>query len=291
MQYNILSNSHDIWTVCIPAQIVRSFLRSQTWQSQRKEILDQNTVATVLTDEFVEYTFIQNTHIPAGADETIYYQCYQKTNEYLAKMGISFDDVVRTWIYLDDIDASYSAFNDQRDRFYREHGVFDKRVPASTAIGIPTRNECKMVCHVLAARKLSDQVSIHAVPSPLQCSAMDYKVSFSRALEIKTGGYRRLLISGTASIDAEGRTVYTDSIEKQTEQTAKVTDALLASNAMTPQHITRLLSYTKRHEECEFAKQFVGKWLPEQAEVLDVHADICRDDLLFEIEAEAMFFK
>jgi enamine deaminase RidA (YjgF/YER057c/UK114 family) len=235
---------------------------------------------------------MQNTHVSIDEpDDQIYYQCYEKTAEDLAKMNLSFADVIRTWIYLDDIDSVYPTFNEQRDRFYREQGVFDRLVPASTAIGISTHKGHKMFCHVLAVRKLSDQVDIHTVQSPLQCSAMDYKVSFSRALEIKTPQYRRLLISGTASINAEGKTVYIDSIEHQAEQTSKVTDALLESNGMTQQHITRLLSYTKRYQDCPYTAQFVRRWLPDNDGILNVHADICRAELLFEIEAEAFLLK
>ena len=83
MQQKRDSNHLDLWTVTIPAHIVRSFQQSQVWRCERTELLAQNTVATVLRDEFVEYTFIQNAHLADGADETIYYQCYQKTSEYL----------------------------------------------------------------------------------------------------------------------------------------------------------------------------------------------------------------
>ena len=289
MRHDSQTNSPNIWMDSVPEHIVRSFHDCQAWQSERTEVLGGNTLATVLTDEFCEYTFIQNTHVDAETD-TIYYQCYEKTARDLEKMGVSFDHVVRTWIYLDDIDTTYTDFNRQRDQFYREQGVFDRLVPASTAIGISAQNEPKMISHVLALKKRSDQVVVRAVESPLQCSAMDYQVSFSRALEIQTPDYRRLLISGTASINAEGQTVYIDSIEKQTEQTAKVIDALLASNQMELRHITRLLSYTKIAEDCEFTSQFIEKWLPANDGVMNVHADVCRDNLLVEFEAEVVIF-
>lgn len=291
MQHEVNSNLLDIWTVTIPAQIIHSFQRSQAWQAERIEVLEGDTAAMVLSDQFCEYIFIQNTHVSNKADEDVYYQCYKKTAVDLTKMGVTFDHVVRTWIYLDDISRSYAAFNEQRDRFYREQGVFEKRVPASTGIGISTENGHKMFCHVLAVRTLSETVRIYPVESPLQCSAMDYKVSFSRALKIETPGYRRLLISGTASINAEGETVYIGSIKKQAEQTANVAEALLESNQMTPQHITRLLSYTKQYDDCPLTDQFVKKWLPDNNEILNVHADICRDELLFELEAEALLLK
>ena len=38
------------------------------------------------------------------------------------------------------------------------------------------------------------------LPSPLQCPALEYGSSFSRAAELRTPGWRRVVVSGTASI-------------------------------------------------------------------------------------------
>ncbi|MBI4530416.1 MAG: RidA family protein [Candidatus Latescibacteria bacterium] len=46
--------------------------------------------------------------------------------------GLSFRDVIRTWIYINNIERDYTAFNRVRTQFYREREVM--RLPASTGI-------------------------------------------------------------------------------------------------------------------------------------------------------------
>ncbi|MBM3748195.1 MAG: hypothetical protein FJW34_20625 [Acidobacteria bacterium] len=46
--------------------------------------------------------------------------------------GASWQDVVRTWYYLRDIDRDYAAFNEERTAFYRELEL--DPLPASTGI-------------------------------------------------------------------------------------------------------------------------------------------------------------
>ena len=46
--------------------------------------------------------------------------------------GATWQDVVRTWYYLRDIDRDYAAFNEERTAFYKEVGL--DPLPASTGI-------------------------------------------------------------------------------------------------------------------------------------------------------------
>ena len=46
--------------------------------------------------------------------------------------GATWNDVVRTWYYLRDIDRDYAAFNEERTAFYREAGL--DPLPASTGV-------------------------------------------------------------------------------------------------------------------------------------------------------------
>lgn len=46
--------------------------------------------------------------------------------------GATWQDVVRTWYYLRDIDRDYAAFNEERTAFYQEVGL--DPLPASTGV-------------------------------------------------------------------------------------------------------------------------------------------------------------
>ena len=48
--------------------------------------------------------------------------------------GMDFSNIVRTWLYLDELLQWYDPFNRVRDDFFRKRGVFDDLVPASTGI-------------------------------------------------------------------------------------------------------------------------------------------------------------
>ena len=66
-----------------------------------------------------------------------------------------------------------------------------------------------------------------AVPSPLQCPALDYGSSFSRAVELVAGDHRRLFVSGTASISPEGHTLHVGDVDAQVARTMEVVEAML----------------------------------------------------------------
>lgn len=279
----------DVWTNAIPSHIADSLRSASNGQRVKDVTLNDNLAATVLSDAFCEVAFIRNAHVETRVlDEQVYYRSYQRSADGLAELGMSFSDVVRTWIYLKNMDHTYAPFNAQRDRFYVDNEVFSRRVPASTAIGKPQNTGAEMVLHILAVKPLRQDVVIQPVPSPLQCSAMNYKVSFSRAMEIQTPAYRRLLISGTASIDSQGKTVFEKDLSRQADRTVEVIEALLHSRGMTTSSLTRVLGYTKKDDNLAYGDRYIKKWVPATGHSLHVQGDVCRGNLLFEIEADAL---
>ncbi|HEX9047707.1 MAG TPA: hypothetical protein VF988_11840 [Verrucomicrobiae bacterium] len=122
----------------------------------------------------------------------------------------------------------------------------------------------------------------------MQCPATEYRSSFSRAVEMMFSDHRTLMISGTASIAADGRTVFADSTVKQIHLTLDVVEALLKSRGMDWQNTTRAVAYFHDiralpvFEECCRERGIPA--LP----LAPAHATVCRDDLWFEIELDAM---
>jgi enamine deaminase RidA (YjgF/YER057c/UK114 family) len=133
---------------------------------------------------------------------------FERAKDLLGEHGFRFEDTVRTWIYLDRLLEWYGEFNAVRNAFFEEQGLFTRRVPASTGIGAANGSGSAMVMDLLAIRPKSGQTVIATVDSPLQNPALDYKSAFSRAMEIRTPTHRSLMVSGTASIDPAGRTIF-----------------------------------------------------------------------------------
>ena len=216
------------------------------------------------------------------------YAVFEKMEQLLGQAGMVFTDVIRTWVYLTRLLEWYGEFNTVRTRFFRERGVFDKLVPASTGIGAGSAAGEAMVSALLAVKPKHDGVKIFEVPSPLQCPAIEYKSSFARAVEIQQPGSRLLTISGTASIAQGGDTLHVGDTAKQIELTMQVVHEILKSRGMDWQNTARAIAYFKDINETHLLERYcIEQHLPDLPIAIS-HADVCRHNLLFELELDAV---
>ncbi len=214
-------------------------------------------------------------------------QLFEAMEEALSLAGLSFTDTVRTWLYLDRLLDWYDPFNVIRTQFFQERGVFDHMVPASTGIGAGNPAGAAIIGDLLAIRPKTGRLTATPVPSPLQCPALDYKSSFSRAVEIARPAGRELLISGTASIHPDGRSAHVDNVEKQIALTMEVVAAILHSRQMDWADATRGIAYVKDMADAPLLRQYCREHAMPDLPVALSHADVCRHDLLFELELDA----
>lgn len=216
------------------------------------------------------------------------YAVFEKMERLLKQADMAFTDIARTWIYLNELLQWYDEFNAVRSGFFEERGVFDKMVPASTGIGAGSAAGEAMVSALLAVKPKHDGVKVFAVPSPLQCPALDYKSSFARAVEIRQPGSRLLTISGTASIEPGGQTAHVGDTEQQIALTMEVVYEILKSRGMGWGDTARAIAYFKDINKAHLLEQYcIEHKLPELPVAIS-HADVCRRDLLFEIELDAV---
>ena len=125
--------------------------------------------------------------------------------------------------------------------------------------------------------------------------AYDYGSAFSRGMRIELGKFVLLLISGTASIDDQGRTLYEGDLRAQTRRTFDNITALLAAEGATWKDIVRTTCHLRdierdykafNEERTAFYKEESLNPVPAST---GIQAILCRPDLLVEIEAIAMF--
>ena len=125
--------------------------------------------------------------------------------------------------------------------------------------------------------------------------AYDYGSAFSRGMRIDLNGLTILLISGTASIDEQGQTVYVGDFRAQQRRTYDNISKLLASEGATWHDIVRTTCYLRDIERDyqafneERTKFFREQGLDPLPASTGIQAILCRPDLLIEIEAIAMF--
>jgi enamine deaminase RidA (YjgF/YER057c/UK114 family) len=213
---------------------------------------------------------------------------FEKMETLLKQADMEFTDIARTWLYLNNLLDWYDEFNAVRTKFFREHGTFEKMVPASTGIGAGSAAGEEMVCALLAVKPKHDGVKVFAVPSPLQCPAIDYKSSFARAVEIDQPGSRLLTISGTASIEPGGATAHLGNTEKQIELSMEVVHGILKSRDMDWADTARAIAYFKDDSDAHLLAEYCDRHNIPNLPVAISHADVCRHDLLFEIELDAV---
>jgi enamine deaminase RidA (YjgF/YER057c/UK114 family) len=119
--------------------------------------------------------------------------------------------------------------------------------------------------------------------------------SFSRGMRIDIGGVAILLISGTASIDENGRSVHMGDFPAQLRRTFENITGLLKSEGATWHDVVRTTCYLRdidrdydvfNTERTAFFKEQGLDPLPAST---GIQAILCRPELLIEIEGIAMF--
>jgi len=119
--------------------------------------------------------------------------------------------------------------------------------------------------------------------------------SFSRGMRIDLNGLSILLISGTASIDEQGKSVHIGDFRAQMKRTLENITGLLASEGCTWHDIVRTSCYLRDIERDyeafneERTAFFSEQGLDPLPASTGIQAILCRPELLIEIEAIAMF--
>ena len=252
-------------------------------------MLDGQCVGITYEDDVATYCFLPRvvaTDLSVGREAQTA-AVFERIEGALQTVGMAFTDVARTWIYLDRLLEWYDEFNVVRTAFFESRQVFDHMVPASTGIGAANPAGAACLIDTYAIKPKSDAVTVRAVPSPLQCAALDYRSSFSRAVEIDYPNLRELTISGTASIHPGGATAHVGDIRRQIELTMQVVEALLHSRDLSWDDAVRGIAYFKTLEDLPVYEAVCAEMGLPRLPVAVAHADVCRDDLLFELELDA----
>ncbi len=119
--------------------------------------------------------------------------------------------------------------------------------------------------------------------------------SFSRGLRLDLGNTSIILISGTASIGANGESLHIGDFRAQCRRTFQNITDLLASEGATWHDIVRTSCYLRDidRDYAAFNEERTAFYAEQQLDPLPastgIQAKLCRPELLVEIEAIAMF--
>ena len=217
---------------------------------------------------------------------------FDNANQALESLGFSYQQVVRTWIYLARILDWYGEFNRVRTLHHANVGIGrdleSSTFPASTGIqGRSLDYECFM--DVLAVDPApATSVAVDSIRnSSHQGQAFAYGSAFSRGVTLALEERKTVFISGTASIDAEGRTMHLDDPGCQCLETLQAVAAVLEDQGGSLEDICTAAIFFKDQETYQAYQRLVRQLCLPQFPTICVRADVCRPELLCEIEPVA----
>jgi enamine deaminase RidA (YjgF/YER057c/UK114 family) len=213
--------------------------------------------------------------------------------EALASCGWSFQNVRRTWFYLHGILAWYSEFNQVRNAAFRRMGLIDgaslPTIPAST--GIEGRNVAGGACTLdllATAPRGERRHEVRRLAHAKQNEATAYGSAFARGLSLRLTQAAYVFVSGTASIDEHGKTAHVGDFEAQVRCSLAAVQSVLGSGGASVGDICQGTAFLKHADDFETYQRVAAELGFSGLPIVSIVADVCRDDLLFELDATAV---
>jgi enamine deaminase RidA (YjgF/YER057c/UK114 family) len=240
----------------------------------------------------------ESEHANCGTDsplQTASRIAYEQIFSVLKKEGVPY--ALRFWNYMADINGTthglerYRQFNLGRQQAFDNLGAGNtNNLPAACALGT---SGGPLTIAFLAGRAPSLPIE-----NPRQVSAYDYPVQygprsplFSRASVATIDQKRMLFLSGTASIVGHA-TLHAGDVAAQTKETITNIAAVLAEadrkTGMTCK-LTDLdyIVYIRNESDFQVVREVLEQRIGPGLKAFYLQADICRSDLLVEIEGSA----
>ena len=262
----------------------------EVWRSKRPVnwLLRENITFCTTGDMLFGHMLIEESS--ASNLEQISKAAYQALLSLTRQQGYPY--LLRIWNYFPNINRQqsnlerYQSFCIGRHHAFAEHNEFEHQLPAATAISTHSPG---FLIYFLASKQPGLQIE-----NPRQVSAFRYpksyspkSPSFSRAILKQWGDQSDLYISGTASVVGH-ETRHVDDISGQLAETANNIKQLQIEALQQGNHATTevqlLKVYLRRTEDLPLIDKQIGRLLGEEVARIYLHADICREALLLEID-------
>jgi len=251
--------------------------------------LDQTGCGRILHAPGCTLLTLSSISAPQAGKNTEQAQVMMEMGESVLKQfDADFLSVPRTWMWLKDILSWYDEFNNVRNNFFTERGLIGagtrQSMPASTGIGLGPASGGHCAMDLIAVLEPAGATQYLQAAGKQQC-AMEYGSAFSRASKAVTPAGHTVFVSGTASINTDGQTTHIGDAAGQIKATIENVRAVLGDMNCGDEDVVHVIAYCKTTG--------VKKVFNAYKDTLDwpwitVICDICRPDLLFEIEATAM---
>jgi len=285
---NILPEDHPYAWIDMP--VLGGTTLFEVWRSEQPVVRENVHGIRTARNEEVLFGCLE-TALDHPMDEAAY-GAYCRMLDFIDARG--YAALLRVWNYFPGINENdhglerYRRFSGGRhEAFAAKRRSAGRSAPAACALG--SRSGPLTVCF-LAARNAGT-----AIENPRQVSAYHYPPQygpraplFSRGMLARPGGRPLLFISGTASIVGH-ETAYGGHPREQAAETVRNARAVIeeasrsglaANDASSPQ----LKAYVRHPGDLPVVRDEIERAFGPTAEVAYLQADICRSDLLVEVE-------
>lgn len=244
-------------------------------------------------DDVLFGIFKQNDVDPKQSLEEATYSAYLQILGLLSALG--YQQLYRCWNYISQINEitegleRYRKFNKGRHRAFAERLARNAQLPAACALGSEGEG--------LHIAFLAGKAEFIAIENPRQIRAWNYpeqygpkSPAFSRAILLSHVARKILSVSGTASIVGH-QSYHEGDVQAQTLETITNIEAIvLEANKLLGHSAFDLRQgnyrvYIRHPEHAPVIERLLSQALGPEVNISLLRADICRADLLLEIEA------
>lgn len=207
----------------------------------------------------------------------------------LESRGLSLaEHLMRTWFFVRDVDVNYQGLVKARRELFEAHGLTaETHYTASSGIGGDAPDTRALV--LLDAWAISgiqpQQVRYLKALDHLSPTSL-YGVTFERGTAIRYRDRSHLVISGTASIDAQGRILHLGDVGKQLDRTLENVEVLLAEGGATTSDMGHWLVYLRDDSDESRVRACMRERFG-ATPMIFVRAPVCRPGWLVEVEGIA----
>ncbi len=210
--------------------------------------------------------------------------------DHLRSQGASLlDNVLRTWIFVQNVDMHYAGMVVARREFYASEGLTPEThyIVATGIEGQNARAQSLITFDALAMLGLErDQVAFIDALDHLNRTD-EYGVTFERSARLDHADRSHIYLAGTASIDAEGQIVHAGDVLRQTDRTLENLCALLEAAGGSLDDLAEMILYLRDPSDAERVLAHLDATRP-GLPFITVQASVCRSAWLVEMEGMAI---
>ena len=233
------------------------------------------------------------TGLASISGEASYEQTRQIFNDYLeylqAQNMTLAENVIRTWLFVRDIDANYPGLVVARREIFEDQGLMPHtHFIASTGIeGAHSKSEVKVTMDAYAISGIRrEQVCFVEARDHLSPTHI-YGVTFERGTQIAWRDRKHVIISGTASIDRNGKIVHPGDVSRQLDRTLENINALLNHAGASLKDMCGFIVYVRDSNDAGLVRRQMQENF-DNMPIIVLTAPVCRPGWLLEVEGSAI---